>query len=584
MSQLNANPVDQHALAAFGQSLALHATLGNQFKQELSIPPDFEAIAQYAQQQQCNRAQTLLLLTSAWQLYSQAGQQLLQDHSTRHAPVPARDTRQLIARKLQQLLDTLLSQQRNEIMLRLTLAQWFEGVIAQQQIVPTPQVSEFVANLPKLFRPIAYRVLSRRAQWYVSQESQYDWMVNTNQALNLDATQVPDSISQDYWHSANLATQTYLLTSLRQQQPQAATQWLYQLHDKLKTEQLREFLAVLKDGLNAQDIDFLQAVLTRARRQQIKLMAASLLLQLPHSEYYQAFQAFFNKTIHYDAGSGISIHIAEQGHSDFQAVSGIDVIALHSLQKSEAKQQNKAVIAMLVNLAPLAFWQQLSPDFAKVNSQTTTPANSGFFKKLMTELTNLNHSGTPDTPQPDPLITALKADQQGELFNAFMQSMLLFQDQQALQLLLSLPESEFADKDLKQLIDSLSFATMNQKNQIILTILRLSFKQKPLEAWANIEAVMNQLVHTTLEPLKHPIRVVPQPFVLEQSIIDEIIPQLATGKARDSWNNSGAIYQLMAGLAQPEQLTAYISQFNEKEQEVWQLRQRLFSNLPIQTA
>ena len=237
-----------------------------------------------AQAQASSPAQALLQSAGVLTVCERAGQRPMAAASTTPNPhgVAAADTTQ-IALQDSALIDTvrwLLTDAPQRLQI-----DWLQHLAAAGWRLPPSllPLALDTAQRASVLRPAVLAVLGERGRWLARHHRTWRYAAeNVSSATNTESTS-PDT----RWQEGTLAQRLQLLQGERQSQPSAARERLQASLADLPAKERAELLAVLQEGLSAEDETLLTTLAGQDRSRDVRQMARSLLVQLPGSAISQ---------------------------------------------------------------------------------------------------------------------------------------------------------------------------------------------------------------------------------------------------------------------------------------------------------
>jgi len=220
---------------------------------------------------------------------------------------------------------------------------WMEACAAAQQLAPP----EFIPTLmdmsikEKQWRNLAIMVCGKRGEW----------LGQFNPAW---AFRKPET-TEERWQTGSLEERKQVLSSLRQDHPAQAREWLQQTWSQENAATRAELLKVLQINACEEDVPWLETLLTD-KSAKVKDETWSLLKQLPTSAIIQAYWQLLQQSIT-PAKKGLlnkkSLDISLQLPSDKRiADSGIQL-----LSSSKSVSDDAFILYQLTTYIPPAWWE-----------------------------------------------------------------------------------------------------------------------------------------------------------------------------------------------------------------------------------
>lgn len=125
----------------------------------------------------------------------------------------------------------------------------------------------------RALRPPLLAVLGQRGQWLARQNPDWAYAVGADEGV------------EDAWETGSLEQRLIHLRQTRQTDPARGRDLLAQTLAESGAKERNELLAVLAEGLGADDEDLLESVLLKDRGKEVRQTAAALLSRLPDSRY-----------------------------------------------------------------------------------------------------------------------------------------------------------------------------------------------------------------------------------------------------------------------------------------------------------
>ena len=299
-------------------------------------------------------AQALLQAAGVLTVCERAGQRPLAASSITPNPhgLAAADTSQ-IALQDSALIDTvrwLLTDAPQRLQI-----DWLQHLAAAGWRLP-PQLLPLAldtAQRASVLRPAVLAVLGERGRWLARHHR--TWRYAAENVSNADSTPL-----ETRWQEGSLAQRLQLLQGERQSQPSAARERLQASLPDLPAKERAELLAVLQDGLSAEDETLLTSLASQDRSRDVRHIARTLLVQLPGSAISQRAGARLAPHLVLDARQRWVITPPEAAAPSWKD-EGIEAV-----RPTHDKLGERAWwLYQLARQVPLPWWQQhtgMSPD------------------------------------------------------------------------------------------------------------------------------------------------------------------------------------------------------------------------------
>lgn len=302
------------------------------------LPPALSAVADTVLGNKSLDVETQFLHLAAIALnYRQSGVTALQDSSVTLEPAPA-EVLPYCSPAAWQALHTAI-----DMGLQALILYWMEACAAAQQLAPP----EFIPTLmdmairEKQWRNIAVIVCGKRGEWL--------GQLNPEWAFKKAET------NEERWQTGSLEERKQVLSSIRQENPAQAREWLQQTWSQENAATRAELLKVLQINAGEEDVPWLETLLTD-KSSKVKDETWTLLKQLPTSAIIQAYWQLLQQSIT-PSKKGLlnrkSLDIELQLPSDKRiADSGIQL-----LSSSKSVSDDAFILYQLTTYVPPVWWE-----------------------------------------------------------------------------------------------------------------------------------------------------------------------------------------------------------------------------------
>lgn len=238
----------------------------------------------------------LLLAAGATAIYSQAG--YLAPVLASHTAAAPSSIRVVQSPRLVAILQQVLLSQRKELFIEFLQGLHTHGVYFPYEILP-----EALDIMDPVIRKCLLPVLGERGHWLSQWNPRWHWV---NQGIDSINQQDQHSLRRA-WIEGTLQQRTLALTIIRKADPSEGRSWLKEVWSEEKAEVRAELLKHLQNGLCVDDEPWLDHLLDD-RSEQVRLVAAALLKQLPDSAFVRRMEQRSEKMLAMNNAGQFDIH------------------------------------------------------------------------------------------------------------------------------------------------------------------------------------------------------------------------------------------------------------------------------------
>lgn len=183
-----------------------------------------------------------------------------------------------------------------------------------------------------------------------------DWLSSFNPAWNFSSAQT----GEEPWQTGTLEQRKEILKQTRKSDPTKAREWVQQTWSQEDANTKTGFLEILIENTSADDIPFLESLLTE-KSKKVKEEALKLLKQIPESAILQQYQEVIKQTVSVKKEKGL-LGIGNKMILNFQLPASIpDEIFKSGIEKLSGQRSisdESFIIYQLVSHIPPPFWKK----------------------------------------------------------------------------------------------------------------------------------------------------------------------------------------------------------------------------------
>lgn len=188
-----------------------------------------------------------------------------------------------------------------------------------------------------------------------------EWLSSFNMAWNFSSTQT----SEELWQTGTTEQRKIILKETRKINPALAREWLQQTWPQEDANTKTNFLELLPENINEDDIPFLESLYAE-KSKKVKEEALKLLKQIPGSAIVKQYQELLQQSVNQKKQKALLGMISKTG-LQFSLPASIDETVfktgIDKLSSSKDITDEEHIIYQLIQSVPPSFWEgQLDSD------------------------------------------------------------------------------------------------------------------------------------------------------------------------------------------------------------------------------
>ncbi len=229
------------------------------------------------------------------------------------------ETLQVISKEKELLLQSILSNQLNDLLLI-----FLKNCIDNQEILPPailPTILDKAKILLEIREPVL-KVIGERGKWLISQNEIWEAIVNKE--------------PQEVWETGKMVERLAVLKEARKVDHKKALEWLQLAWSQETAPNRQILLEELEDTINESDVSFLEDILKNDRSEKVKKMSLEFLASIESSGYEQKFYDLFHPYFEKDKKGNFTIGAFETLPIELQNIGVLDSLNYKGLTQEES--------------------------------------------------------------------------------------------------------------------------------------------------------------------------------------------------------------------------------------------------------